>query len=161
MLEWLTVLELTVAALAVLGVLHVISRMVNRSRAKARVPASGNTGPVEVTAITTPSPRNEIPAASRMAAGRSAPSAKPRVAGRSRLKSAVRVKTPLSLKTKRPKRDGAARGRRIAFATVAKAKPAMTRRPKRVTQIRRKKIVGFQKRTAAADKLPRRFLSGT
>jgi hypothetical protein len=77
--------------------------------------------------------------------------AKPRAVPAARLKSAVRLKAMRSSKIKRRTTGaGTAGGRGIAFASVKKAKPALTRRPKRVTQVRRKKITAPARRSGKA-----------
>jgi hypothetical protein len=195
MLDRLTVLELTGATVAVLAVLHAISRIVDRARAKARPSNSGTMRAVEPTPVASPEPRNAtllaadaslsaggavppasnvllppvevipptsdtplqtveaIPPESKIVPAQSPRFAKPQVAARR--KSAVLVKTTPSSKLKRrPKRWGA------AFEPVAKVKPTLTRRPKRVTPIRRKKISVPVRRTdkPGAVRSPRRTL---
>jgi cytoskeletal protein RodZ len=82
-----------------------------------------------------------VPPATKTVARRFPRFAKPGAVPAARLKSAVRLKATRSSKIKRRTRGGGtASGREIAFASVNKAKPALTRRPKRVTQVRCKKI---------------------
>jgi hypothetical protein len=185
MFDWLTVLELTAAAVVAIGALYVIAQFVNQARAKASATDSGKTrtlaqpNPVAVpesrnatppavvapppAAVVTPPaadassesllpPLEPIPLvsdaplppvepsepASKIVSVRFPRFAKPRAVPTARLKNAVRLKTTRSSKIKRRTRTG----RRILLAPVAKAKPVLTRRPKRVMQIRRKKITG-------------------
>jgi hypothetical protein len=84
--------------------------------------------------------------------------AKPPAVPVARLKNATRLKPTRSSKTKRRVRGGdTARGRPLSFAPVTKAKPALTRRPKRVTQVRRKRITAPVKRSGkvAVHRSPR------
>lgn len=214
MLDGLTVLELTAAALVVLGVLSVIAHFVNQARAKAAAMDSGKTRTVErASPVTPPEPRKAtppavnatspetvplpladdvppssvsllppvepippasdaplppvepippagdaplpaaeaIPPARRSVSERFSRFGKPRALPAARLKDAVRLKATRSSKiNRRPKRGKAPNERRISFAPVAKAKPALTRRPKRVTQIRRKKITAPVRRAGKA-----------
>jgi hypothetical protein len=78
--------------------------------------------------------------------------AKPPAVPAARLKNAVPLKTTRWSKIKRrPKRRNATNERRrISFAPVTKAKPALTRRPKRVTQVRPKKTTAPVRRSGKA-----------
>jgi hypothetical protein len=181
-MDWLTVLELTAAALVVLGVLSSIAHFVNRARAKASATDSGKTRTVEPPSpVATPEPRRApppaaiatppaadavppsesllpplepippvsdplpaveaSPPASKIGSVRFPRFAKPSAVPAARLKNTVRLKPTRSSKTKGRARGGnTASGRPIPPAPVPKAKPALTRRPKRVMQVRRKKI---------------------
>jgi hypothetical protein len=62
MLDWLTVLELTAAAVVVIGVLFVISHFVNQARTKVGATDIGKTRTVaQPSPVPTPVPHNEIP----------------------------------------------------------------------------------------------------
>jgi hypothetical protein len=211
MFDWLTVLELTAAAVVAIGALYVIAQFVNQARAKASATDSGKTRTVaQPNPVSVPEPRKTTPPAA-VAPPRAAvvtppaadassesllpplepiplvsnaplppppvePSepankivsvrfprfAKPRAVPTARLKNAVRLKTSRASKVKRRTRSGhAASGQRILLAPVAKAKPVLTRRPKRVMQIRRKKITGPVRRSgkAVADRSSRPVLT--
>jgi hypothetical protein len=222
MWDWLTVLELTAAAVVVIGVLSVISHFVNQARAKASGTNSSKTPTVtQPSPVVTPEPRNAAsaamatspaavippadvfippatvvtppraeaapsseallpplepiplvseaplpavepnPPASKIVSVRFPRFAKPRAVPTARLKNAVRLKTTRSSKIKRIARSGNTGGRRISFAPLTKAKPALTRRPKPAMQIRRKKITAPVKRSGkpTARRSPRPVLA--
>ena len=211
MMDWLTVLELTAAALIVLGVLFAIAHFVNQARAKAGATDSGKTRTVEPPSpvatperrnaappaaiatrpanVVTPPPADAVPPsesllpplepippvrdaplpaveasppASKIVPVRFPRFAKPTAVPTARLKNAVRLKPTRSSKTKRRARGGStASGRRISSAPVTKAKLALTRRPKRGMQVRRKKMSAPLRRSgkAVAHRSPRPVLT--
>jgi hypothetical protein len=164
MMDRLTVLELLLAALAVLVVLHFIARAVNRSRAKASVPApvakvavppANPTRPRPVETPTPPAPtvgpRQQAPAAdiilpvpaSNSTGTAKAETALPPIewAGSTRPKRVVRAKAAAKAK-RRPKQSEQTFGRkRLPFRPVTKADPPVSRRPKRAAQARRRKKI--------------------
>jgi hypothetical protein len=187
MLDWLTVLELTAAVLVVLGVLSAIAHFVNKARAKASATDHGKSLSVPSPLFTprprdaappvtdaplpseallpplepippvsdAPLPAVEaVPAARKIVAVRFPRFAKPRAVPLARLK---RLKATSSKIKRLARGSDTASARRISFAPVTKAKPAPTRRPKRVVQIRRKKINAPIRRSgkAAAHRSPR------
>jgi hypothetical protein len=192
MFDWLTILELTAAAVVAIGVLSAIAHFVNQARAKASATDSGKTWTVaQPNPVAAPEPRNATPPAavapppavvvtppaadvaqssesflppmepiplasdaplppvepsepaSKIVSVRFPRFAKSRAIPTARLKNAVRLKTTRASKIKRRTRSG----RRILLAPVIKAKPVLTHRPKRVMQIRRKKITGPVRRS--------------
>lgn len=103
-----------------------------------------------------------IPPANKIVSERFPRFVKPPAVPAARRKNAIRLKTTRSSKIKRPpKRANARNERPISFTPVAKAKPVLTRRPKRVTQIRRKKITAPVRRVgkAVANRSPRPVLT--
>jgi hypothetical protein len=190
MLDWLTVLELTAAAVVVIGVLSVIAHFVNQARAKASAAGGGKTRTVAQPPVSAPEPHSAIrpaavapaavvtpptpdaesflpplepiplvsdapppavepsPKASKIVPVRFPRFAKPRAIPVARLN---RFKATRLSKIKRRTRSAAANGgRRMSFAPVTKAKPPLTRRPKRVIQVRRKKITVPVRRSGKA-----------
>jgi hypothetical protein len=144
MMEPRTALKLLFAALIVLLVLHLIARSVNRSRAKASAPApsKGKAEATPVGKVATSAPAAAIPVASKKVAA--VPPKKTQVTSKSGPKRAIRAKAPTTKPKRRRKRpDVVAEQRppRPAFLPVTKAKPAVNRRPKRATHIRRRKTM--------------------
>jgi hypothetical protein len=162
MMDRLTVLELLLAALAVLVVLHFIARAVNRARAKTSVPAPVakvtvppanpiRPRPAETPTAPTAEPKQQAVAtdiipptpASNSAGTAEAETALPPIewAGSTRPKRVVRAKTTAKAK-RRPKQSeqGFVR-KRLAFRPVTKANPPVSRRPKRAAQTRRRKKI--------------------
>jgi hypothetical protein len=205
MLDWLTVLELTAAAVVVIGVLSVTAHFVNQARAKASAAGGGKTRTVAQPPVSAPEPHSAIrpaavapaavvtppaadatpssesflpplepiplvsdapppavepsPTASKIVPVRFPRFAKPRAIPVARLN---RFKATRLSKIKRRTRSAAANGgRRMSFAPVTKAKPPLTRRPKRVIQVRRKKITVPVRRSgkAVAHRSPRPVLT--
>jgi hypothetical protein len=165
MMDWLTLLEIGGGALAVLFVLHVIARVVNRSRAKAaasklevpkpevpkataaattNVPSASKEKPMvapiavtekPVATNTRAAPAPPIPAPDYVVPA--TPPAAPPPPTASKRSSLTRAAAPKA--KRRPKPARLVVRKRPAFAPVTKAKPAATRRPKRTAQVRRRK----------------------
>ena len=157
-----TALELLGAALAVLLVLHLVARSVNRSRAKLSAPppdqGKARAAPTEevakpaiaapavaAPAVAAPVIPAALPAIAAPAANKTVAAAPTKIKARSTApsKRVVRAKsTPLAKPKRRPKRPAVAADQRVsrpAFLPVTKAKPAVHRGPKRAAPIRRRK----------------------
>jgi len=164
MMDRLTVLELLLAGLAVLVVLHFIARAVNRARAKASapgpvakvtVPPANPIRPRPVETPTAPAPTADRklqapavdiipPVSASISAGTAkAETALPPIewAGSTRPKRVVRAKTPAKAKRRPKQSEQAFVRKRLAFRPVTKADPPVSRRPKRAAQTRRRKKI--------------------
>jgi hypothetical protein len=112
-----------------------------------------------------PAVERAIPPASKGVSARFRRFAKPPAVPAARLKNALPLKTARWPKIKRrPKRGNATNERRrTSFAPATKAKPALTRRPKRVTQVRPKKTTPPVRRSgkAVVHRSPRPVLTRT
>jgi hypothetical protein len=166
MIDRVAVLELLGSALLVLFVLHLVSVVVNRARAReqaavrntgdaaAKPKAGASTVPVSAATVTAaaPAPETSIPktAIPKTAIGvtrkpelKSAATVpkKSTLRGAGRPKQVGRAKAATAVKASRPRQNHANGVHRPApvFRPLSKAKPAILRRPKRTVHVRRRK----------------------
>jgi hypothetical protein len=161
MIDRVAVLELLGSALLVLFVLHLVSVVVNRARAReqaavrntgnaaAKPKAGASTAAVSTATVTAaaPAPKTAIPktaiGVTRKPELKSAATVpkKSTLRGAGRPKQVRRAKAATAVKVARPRQHHANGVHRPApvFRPLSKAKPAILRRPKRTVQVRRRK----------------------